>query len=131
MLIANSSADQRSFSTEKERSLLLLKAGSSDYAVLSRRTFSRTTASARSNLAVQEGTRHSNALDKLESRLSARLPRIMDVTVTHVNEAHHLHLLHLPVLPAAYPLPHRAFDSYGNVYPRPLRLIRCRPNSHQ
>ena len=49
----------------------------------------------------EEGTRRGNTLDKLESRLSAWLPRIMDVTVTHVNEAHHLHLLHL----LAYPVP--------------------------
>lgn len=34
-----------------------------------------------------------NTLDRAESHLSARLPRIMDATVTHVNEACHLHLL--------------------------------------
>lgn len=38
---------------------------------------------------------HGNTLDRAESRLSVWLPRIMDVTVTHVNEACHLHLLRL------------------------------------
>lgn len=41
-----------------------------------------------------------HTLDRAESRLSARLPRIMDATVTHVNEACHLHLLlRLPLSP--------------------------------
>lgn len=35
---------------------------------------------------------HGNTLDRAESRLSVWLPRIMDATVTHVNEAYHLHL---------------------------------------
>lgn len=48
-----------------------------------------------------------NTLDKPESRLSARLPGIMDVTVTHVNEARHLHLPHYHLLPR------RAFDGCG------------------
>lgn len=38
---------------------------------------------------------HDNTLDRAGSRLSVWLPRIMDVTVTHVNEACHLHLLRL------------------------------------
>lgn len=43
---------------------------------------------------------YGNTLDRTESRLSARLPRIMDATVTHVNEACHLHLLlRLPLSP--------------------------------
>ena len=82
----------------------LLKAGScSDYAVAvagSERFLERRHQLAPIWLSV-EGTRRGNTLDKLESRLSAWLPRIMDVTVTHVNEARHLHLLHL----LAYPVP--------------------------
>lgn len=48
-----------------------------------------------------------NTLDKPESRLSARLPGIMDVTVTHINEARHLHLPHY------HHPPRRAFDGCG------------------
>lgn len=69
----------------------------------------------RSNLAVQEGALRGNTLDRLESCLSARLPRIMDATVTHVNEAHHLHLLHLPRLATVLAQARRAVHSCGSV----------------
>lgn len=92
------------FRARKER---CYQGGSRDYRRLSRVTFSGTTASARSNLTVQEGARRGNTRDKLESCLSARLPRIMDVTVTRVNEAHRLHLLHLRALATARSAPSR------------------------
>lgn len=85
-------------------------------------TFSRTTASARCNLTVQEGRRRANTLDKLESCLSARLPRIMDATVTHVNEAHHLHLLYLPALPIP---PLTAAETFPQPSIRPTSPTSC------
>lgn len=88
--------------------------GSRDYAQLPRGTFSRTTPAAATvelapiwpppvlSPALGSNARAKarsptlgNTLDRAESRLSARLPRIMDATVTHVNEACHLHLLRL------------------------------------
>lgn len=88
-----------------------------------------------SNLGAQEKKEREkvrNTLDKLESRLSARLPRIMDVTVTHVNEARHLHLLHhhlLPVSPlmaAGKRIPMAGFPAAFHSIQTPTRRINIR-----
>lgn len=95
--------------------------GSRDYAQLPRGTFSRTTPAAATvelapiwpppvlSPALGSNARAKarsptlgNTLDRAESRLSARLPRIMDATVTHVNEACHLHLLRLRLAPSLH-----------------------------
>lgn len=85
---------------------------SRDYAPLPRGTFSgtrsvwwrnslqfgrrRSSSSPRSNaLEVPVLLAYGNTLGRAELRLSVWLPRIMDATVTHVNEACHLHLLRL------------------------------------